>query len=73
MAKRTRRAILRGFRTFATADGEINPGDAVGDEETPANAEAETEPVMRAPLSQAQKDLIQKIHNNCGHPSKEEF
>eukprot|EP00974_Lingulodinium_polyedra_P043832 4208923-Lingulodinium_polyedra.AAC.1 len=41
--RQTRRAILRGFRTFATADGEINPGGAVGnDEEIPANAEAET-------------------------------
>eukprot|EP00974_Lingulodinium_polyedra_P058941 5673984-Lingulodinium_polyedra.AAC.1 len=43
------------------------------DEATTADAEAETEPVARAPSSQAQKDIIQKTRNNCGHPSKEEF
>eukprot|EP00974_Lingulodinium_polyedra_P003332 312418-Lingulodinium_polyedra.AAC.1 len=43
------------------------------DEETTADAEAETEPITHAPLSQVQKDIIPKIHNYCGHPSKEEF
>eukprot|EP00974_Lingulodinium_polyedra_P021803 2105296-Lingulodinium_polyedra.AAC.1 len=58
--RKTRRAI-----TFATTDGEINPEEAMRpDEETTADIEAETEPVAHAPLSQAQKDIIQKIHNN---------
>eukprot|EP00969_Alexandrium_andersonii_P160978 7114228-Alexandrium_andersonii.AAC.1 len=26
-----------------------------------------------APLTERQKEVAQKIHNNCGRPSKEEF
>ena len=31
------------------------------------------ETIVQKPLTSSQKKVIQNIHNNCGHPSKEEF
>jgi transposase InsO family protein len=61
---------------FTAEDGEI-------DAETPAVEQSPLDPNHTStddtheenvtPLTSAQKKVIQEIHNNCGHPSREEF
>ena len=43
--------------------------------ETPLDNEigGDSETIVQKPLTSNQKKVIQNIHNNCGHPSKEEF
>ena len=44
-------------------------------DETPLHNENgdDNETIVQKPLTSNQKKVIQNIHNNCGHPSKEEF
>ena len=44
-------------------------------DETPLDNEngGDNETIVQKPLTSNQQKVIQNIHNNCGHPSKEEF
>ena len=56
-------------------DPDCNGADEVMTDETPLDNEngCDSETIVQKPLTSSQKKVIQNIHNNCGHPSKEEF
>ena len=56
-------------------DPDCNGADEMMTDETPlhnVNSD-DDETIVQKPLTSSQKKVIQNIHNNCGHPSKEEF
>ena len=73
--------ILDATRSFPveTEQHELDPDSNGADEmmtdETPLHNENgdDDETIIQKPLTSNQKKVIQNIHNNCGHPSKEEF
>ena len=56
-------------------DPDCNGTDEMMTDETPLHNENgdDGETIVQKPLTSSQKKVIQNIHNNCGHPSKEEF
>ena len=56
-------------------DPDCNGADEMMTDETPLHNENgdDDETIVQKPLTSSQKKVIQNIHNNCGHPSKEEF
>ena len=52
-----------------TGANELGPDEMAGDDEDGDDDTAST----RKPLTANQKSVIQNIHNNCGHRSREEF
>ena len=56
-------------------DPDGNGADEMMTDETPLHNENgdDDETFVQKPLTSSQKKVIQNIHNNCGHPSKEEF
>ena len=56
-------------------DPDCNGADEMMTDETPLHNENgdDGETIVQKPLTSSQKKVIQNIHNNCGHPSKEEF
>ena len=56
-------------------DPDCNGADEMMTDETPLDNEngGDSETIVQKPLTSSQKKVIQNIHNNCGHPSKEEF
>ena len=56
-------------------DPDCNGADEMMTDETPLDNEngGDSETIVQKPLTSNQKKVIQNIHNNCGHPSKEEF
>ena len=56
-------------------DPDCNGADEMMTDETPLDNEngGDSETFVQKPLTSNQKKVIQNIHNNCGHPSKEEF
>ena len=56
-------------------DPDCNGADEMMTDETPLDNEncGDSETTVQKPLTSNQKKVIQNIHNNCGHPSKEEF
>ena len=56
-------------------DPDSNGADEMMTDETPLHNENgdDDETIVQKPLTSSQKKVIQNIHNNCGHPSKEEF
>ena len=56
-------------------DPNRNGADEMMTDETPLDNEngGDSETIVQKPLTSNQKKVIQNIHNNCGHPSKEEF
>ena len=56
-------------------DPDCNGADEMVTDETPLDDEngGDSGTIVQKPLTSNQKKVIQNIHNNCGHPSKEEF
>ena len=56
-------------------DPDCNGADEMMTDGTPLHNENgdDDETIVQKPLTSSQKKVIQNIHNNCGHPSKEEF
>ena len=56
-------------------DADCNGADEMVTDETPFDDEngGDSETIVQKPLTSSQKKVIRNIHNNCGHPSKEEF
>ena len=56
-------------------DPDCNGADEMVTGETPLDDEngGDNGTNVQKPLTSSQKKVIQNIHNNCGHPSKEEF
>ena len=56
-------------------DPDGNGADEMMTDETPLDNENgdDGEAIVQKPLTSNQQKVIQNIHNNCGHPSKEEF
>ena len=56
-------------------DPDGNGADEMMTDETPLHNENgdDGETIVQKPLTSSQKKVSQNIHNNCGHPSKEEF
>ena len=56
-------------------DPDCNGADEMMTDETPLDNEngGDSETIVQKPLTSNQKKVIQNIHNNCGHPSKEEI
>ena len=56
-------------------DPDCNGADEMMTDETPLDNENgdDGETIVQKPLTSNQKKVIQNIHNNCGHPNKEEF
>ena len=56
-------------------DPDCNGADEMMTDETPPHNEngGDDETIVQKPLTSSQKKVIQNIHNNYGHPSKEEF
>ena len=54
-------------------DPDCNGADEMVTDETPLDDEksGDSETIVQKPLTSSQKKVIQNIHNNCGHPSKE--
>eukprot|EP00969_Alexandrium_andersonii_P307960 13612579-Alexandrium_andersonii.AAC.1 len=72
LSRRVRKRICgpRGNRSYPEVP------EALGPEEPPDPALPEDDTVHsgemapNAPLTERQKEVVRKIHNNCGHPSK---
>ena len=56
-------------------DPDGNGADEMVTDEIPLDNEngGDSAAIIRKPLTSSQKKVSQNIHNNCGHPSKEEF
>ena len=56
-------------------DPDCNGADEMVTDETPLDDEngSDSETIVQKPLTSSQKKVIQNVHNNCGHPRKEEF
>ena len=56
-------------------DPDCNGADEMMTDETPFDNEngGDSETIVQKPLTSNEKKVIQNIHNNCGHPSKEEL
>ena len=54
---------------------ESHGADKMVTDETPLDDEngGDSETIVRKPLTSSQRKVIQNVHNNCGHPSKENF
>ena len=72
-------AVSRDQRNVETEQHELDPdcngADEMMTDETPLDNENgdDSETIVQEPLTSSQKKVIQNIHNNCGHPSKEEL
>ena len=56
-------------------DPDCNGADEMVTDETPLDDEngGDSETIVQKTMTSSQKKVIQNIHNNCGHPSNEEF
>ena len=56
-------------------DPDGNGADEMVTDEIPLDSAngGDSEAIIRKPLTSSQKEVSQNIHNNYGHPSKEEF
>ena len=71
--------VLNAICSFPTEteqhelDPDCNGADEMMTDEMPRDNENDgnSETIVQKPLTSSQRKVIQNVHNNCGHPSKE--